>query len=330
MNEESRVLSLPSEAPHTGDSYGPHPDQVIDFWFPEDPATDPATVNAPLVTLVHGGFWRERYDRHHLSPLAAYLARVGYPVALLEYRRVSAGPSRDTVRRAAGPDGSAASPGPSPGLPESCRDVREAVAAAADLVAGLRPDIGLRRQLLVGHSAGGHLALWAAAQPPPNGAAAGPTISGVIALAPVADLSRAIELDTGRGAVRDFLRGDLSLLPQTDPVVLLPTGVPTALLHGRDDDTVPIELSERFVAAARAAGDDTRLIPLGDTGHYSLIEPASPACAVLERCLAAGMAAGAAPAAGATQMGGTKPDEARSADASSRTEPLGGAGSGHS
>ncbi|KRV48474.1 hypothetical protein AQ490_04285 [Wenjunlia vitaminophila] len=251
--EEDRVLGLPERAADHTEPYGPHPDQVIDFWFPRgtpDDEPDPG-AGMPLVTLVHGGFWRERYDRRHLSPLAAHLAGRGFPVASVEYRRV----------------------GGAGGWPATFQDVASAVALAPAVVARHLP--APAPQVLVGHSAGGHLALWAAAR-------AAADVTAVVALAPVADLGHALALGLGAGAVADLLDGDPGRLADTDPVALLPTGVPTTLVHGRDDDTVPLLLSERFVAAARAAGDEPRLVALDATGHFPLIAPGSPACGVLE------------------------------------------------
>lgn len=230
--EEERVLGLAPVAPERTQRYGPHREQVVDEW----------DGGGATVALLHGGFWRERYDRRHLSPLAAHLAGLGYAVASLEYRRVGGGG----------------------GHPETFHDVARALAA-------------VRPAVVVGHSAGGQLALWAAA----CGAA-----RRVVALAPVADLARAVELSTGDGAVDALFHGDRSALPGCDPGSLLPTGVPTTVIHGSADSVVPLELSQRFHAAACAAGDTaTRLITLPATGHYALIEPGSPACGVLEDVL---------------------------------------------
>jgi acetyl esterase/lipase len=233
--------------------YGPHPDQVIDLWRPRGP--DDEESGLPFVVLVHGGFWREAYDRRYISPLAAHLAQRGHAVASVEYRRVGGGG----------------------GHPTTLEDVALALEAVR------RTQTGMFR--VVGHSAGGHLALWAASRPDTG-------ITKVVALAPVADLVRADELGLGGGAVRDLFGGDLANIDQADPMALLPTGVPTAVIHGRDDPDVPIELSERFVAAARAArasgasgasGDEPRLIALEGTGHFAVVEPGSDACEILLR-----------------------------------------------
>lgn len=255
MSEEERVLGLRPEPPHGTLVYGPHADQVVDLWHPSPKR---GTGPPPGIVLIHGGFWRHRYDRQHLSPLAARLAREGYAVTSVEYRRVG---------------GDAPDVGAGGGFPGTFDDIEAALAMIRE-EAGGRVAAGFRRPVVVGHSAGGQLALWAVSRP-------GTAIRKAVALAPVADLARAADLGTGAGAVRALLGGDLSRLPGADPAALLPTGVPTCLIHGRDDEDVPVELSERFVAAARAAGDDPRLTVLDGTGHYALIDPDSPAHAVL-------------------------------------------------
>lgn len=262
VSEEERVLGLPSVPPHGTVAYGPHPDQVIDFWHPAGTGRASGEPGGPTaVVLLHGGFWRHCYDRTHLSPLAARLAHEGYAVASVEYRRVGAGGGYpgtfDDVgaalaalreRAGTGAPGTASRPGESPEVPG-----------------------GFRRPVLVGHSAGGQLALWAVSR---RGAAPR-GVARVVALAPVADLARAVVLGTGGGAVEALFGGDLSRLPEADPVALLPTGIPTSLIHGRDDEDVPVGLSERFTAAARLAGDDARLTVLDGLGHYALIDPGS-------------------------------------------------------
>ncbi|GGO85005.1 alpha/beta hydrolase family protein [Wenjunlia tyrosinilytica] len=242
--EADRVLGLADCAPDGTLRYGSHPDQVIDLWWPR--GLDGEGSGLPFVVLVHGGFWREAYDRRHISPLAAHLARRGHRVASVEYRRVGGAGGHSTT----------------------LEDVERALEAVRRTQAA--------QFRVVGHSAGGHLALWAASRPDSG-------ITKVVALAPVADLARADELGLGGGAVLDLFGGDLSDIALADPVALLPTGVPTTLIHGRDDPDVPIELSERFVAAARSAGDEPRLIALEGTGHFAVVEPGSDACDILLR-----------------------------------------------
>lgn len=251
---EMAALLAPFEpvAPERTVRYGDHPAQLVDLHGPGDPS----------VALLHGGFWREAFDRGHLTPFARALVARGVSVAVPEYRRVGGGG----------------------GWPATGRDVW----AALDALPGGRPVV------LVGHSAGGHLALWAADHP---------RVREVVGVAAVSDLARAIELDLGRGATVAFLGGgaaavDQAVLDAADPARRPRPPVPVTLVHGAEDGQVPPELSRRF-AERHGAG----LESLPGVGHYAHVVPGLPAgAALLDRLVrAAGPAGttGAAEAAGA-------------------------------
>jgi kynureninase len=179
------------------------------------------------VVLLHGGFWRAGYDRSLMGGLAADLAARGWRALNAEYRRGGA-PWRATLD-----------------------DVLAAIAVAGD-----------RGPLFaVGHSAGGHLALLAAAHLP---------LSGVVSQAGVADMAEADRLGLGAGVTRRFAGGD----PAADPIRHAPTGVPTLLVHGAEDDIVPAALSERYAAAA---GAEAELDVRPGEGHFEHIDPDSGA-----------------------------------------------------
>jgi acetyl esterase/lipase len=219
---------------------------------------------APLVVFLHGGFWRASFDRTHTGPLAAALAAAGFAVCVPEYRR--------TGQRGGG-----------------WRGTFDDVAAAVDAVPALiREAVGADRvseepALLAGHSAGGHLALWAAARhrlPPDTGwRAPGPRFRGVVALAAVSDLSVCHALGLGRGAVDALLGGGPDRHPEryraADPMLLLPVDCPVRLVHGSADDTVPCGMSRDYLGRARAAGDDVALDALPGAGHFDVIDPLS-------------------------------------------------------
>lgn len=173
-------------------AYGPHADQTVEVWDRPGPA----------VVLVHGGFWREQWDREHARPAAAALAEHGVTVLLPEYRRV-------------------------PGDPDATvEDVRAALALVpAD-----------RDVTLTGHSAGGQLALWAASACPP------PRLQRVVGLAPVADLAGSDRLDLGDGAARSFLGSAAEERPDLDPVAMATPGAPVTLVAAEHDDDVPFEV----------------------------------------------------------------------------------------
>ena len=205
------------------------------------PAGDSGT-DRPTVLLVHGGFWRPEYDRVHLRPMAHALALAGNRVVLVEY-----------ARRPGDPDAGLADLGAAlTGLPATLAD--------SGVVA-------------VGHSAGGHLALLLAAQ-------SSTPLVGCLALAPVADLSRAQALDLDGGAVRAYLGGDAAMRPDLDPCQR-PSLVPVTVLHGVADSVVPIALAESYCAQQPA-----RLVR-ADCAHFEPIDPTSPAWPAVLRELAA-------------------------------------------
>ncbi len=207
-------------------AYGPHRAQVVDYYGPPD---------GTRLTLLHGGFWRERYDRSHLSGTAAALAREGFAVALAEYRRVGGGG----------------------GWPATFEDAERAVAAAWDGAPAV----------LAGHSAGGHLALYASRRVPD-------AVSRVVAVGAVADLGYARRLGLGGGAVDALLAGGPA--PDAADPSLQPAARPEVLLHGTEDADVPVALARRY-AAARGA----RLRELPGTGHFAPLAPGTDAHRVL-------------------------------------------------
>jgi acetyl esterase/lipase len=290
--EEASALGHAPVAPDATASYGDHPDQVIDFYRSRTPAG--GARPAPLVVLLHGGAWRAAYDRAHVSPLAAYLAAAGYAVASVEYRRGPAPGSpaagSDSPDSPAGQAGDTA-PAPAGRWPETFDDVAAAMDAVAALaVTALGEEaVDPRRTVLTGHSAGGHLALWAAARHVlPAGSPwrldAPPPLRGVVALAPIADFGTAIRLHVCSDAVSDLLgapehRADR--LPHADPSALLPTGIATTIVHGSTDTVVPPQVSEAFTRAAAAAGEEPTVAWLPETGHFPLIDPAAQAVAAV-------------------------------------------------
>lgn len=236
----------PVTAPAGTIAYGDDPSQFGQLHLPEG---DPRGV----VVVLHGGFWKAAYDLSLGRPLAAALSARGWAAWNLEYRRVGAG-------RGGGGGGSA-----------TLDDVGAGIDRLADL------GLDLSTVVTLGHSAGGHLATWAASRG--RAAADGVRVTAVVAQAGVLDLRAAHRDGLGGGAVEAFLGhppgpGDESV----DPTRQLPLDVPVWCVHGTDDRVVPFSQSAEYVAAARAAGGRAELVRVaGD--HFVVIDPESAAWA---------------------------------------------------
>lgn len=212
----------------------------------------------PVVVVIHGGFWRARYDLEHAGHLAADLARRGYATWSIEYRRIGH---------------------PGGGVPGTLEDVGLAVDHLRTFAGAHRLD--LSRVVVLGHSAGGHLAAWAASRAGlADTALRGEhplPLRGAVLLAGVLDLEEAHRLRLGEGVVEDFVGASPSARPDlyalASPLRRVPLGVPQVLLHGAADDVVPPQLSARYAEAARRAGDAVTLIALEGAGHFELIDP---------------------------------------------------------
>ncbi|MFD5895854.1 alpha/beta hydrolase family protein [Streptomyces sp. NPDC060366] len=278
LAESEALFARPGVEPDVTAAYGEHPDQVVDFYAPRG-----GLDGVPLVVVLHGGAWRAPYDRRHLTPFAGFLARRGFAVANVEYRRGNEGE--------AGGSGD----GPVAGRwPETFDDIATVMDALPALVADALPQADPRRIVVTGHSAGGHLALWATARHVlPVGSPwrldAPPRLRGVVAIAPIADFTTAVELGVCGGAVAQLLGGESELKARgdsADPSALLPTGIATAVVQGRNDIVVPQAVAEAYVDAAARAGEMVGITLLEDVGHYAPVDPGADACAVVAEELA--------------------------------------------
>lgn len=236
--DPSEVLRRPAPAPDRTVRHGRRADQVYEVYLPRAPET------GVCVVLVHGGFWRAEYDRTHVRPLAVALAREGHTVAVPEYRRTGM------------PGGTWPGPG-------------EDVAAA---LAAVRSDPALPSTVvLMGHSAGAHLAVWALHRAEAAG------VAGAVSLAGCLDLVLVARLGLGHGAAAQLLGTTPQERPElyaaADPVQLGPTPVPVLLVHGVDDVTVPPQVSRSWVDRVGTTGRDL-LTTVRDCEHFGLIDPA--------------------------------------------------------
>jgi acetyl esterase/lipase len=214
-----------------------------------------------VAVLIHGGFWRARYDLRLEDRLATDLASRGWAAWNLEYRRVG--------WRSRG------------GWPATLEDV----AAGIDLLGRLDEPLDTGRVVAIGHSAGGQLALWAAARPGlPTGAPGAEwniSLSGAVAQAGLSDVREVARLGLSRRAAESFLGGPPGRLPQrydvASPIERLPLGVPQLLVHGQTDEVVPIDLSRRYARRAAEGGDPCELVELEGGGHMDHLDPETTA-----------------------------------------------------
>jgi acetyl esterase/lipase len=242
--------------------YGAHPAQAADLALP------PSGPARGVVLLIHGGYWRARYDRSLQHDVAADLVSAGWAVWNLGYRGVGPGPTSGG------------------GWPDTYRDVAAGIDALAPVAAEHRLDLGVL--VALGHSAGGALALWAAGRHrlPAGVPGAGPRVSpsAVIAQAAICDLDAGARQALGAGAIVDLMGAHPDAAPDryalASPAALLPLGVPVLLVTGAGDDTVPVQQSAAFAAAAGRAGDDVRLEIVPGEGHFGHLDPGSASWAV--------------------------------------------------
>jgi dipeptidyl aminopeptidase/acylaminoacyl peptidase len=241
MSFTLRVVASAFARPARRLRYGDHRDQVAELWLPDG---EPRA----LVVTLHGGWWQARRTRTklYMRPLAADLVGRGFAVLNAEYRRVGGGG----------------------GWPATFDDARAVVALARE-----QPETA--RVVVLGHSAGAHLALYAAAE---GG------VDAVVALAAPSDL----EAKPGPETIA-LMGGTPGAVPDRyalgNPLRRVPLGVPALLVHGSADDVVPVRRSRDFATAARAAGDDVTLVE-PDAGHRDVVDPRHPAWAPVPAWLA--------------------------------------------
>ncbi len=245
--------------------YGDHPSQWGELFLPD------AGHSGGVVVVIHGGYWRSQYGAELGEPIAKDLAAHGMAAWNLEYRRAG--------------DGG--------GWPHTFEDVLAGIDKLGDLAAehGLRLD----KVVALGHSAGGHLAVWAAGRtrlaqlgtpdadrqlvrrPDDDGAV---QITGVVSQSGLLDLAAAERLNLSNGAVINLLGGTPERYPKrhkyADPMSAVPLRVPIYAVHGTEDDTVPASQSEAYSGAAKASGGAVQFLKVpGD--HFDLIDPKTAA-----------------------------------------------------
>jgi len=250
MSED--ILSVPPPLADARLAYGYDPNQFLDLRIPAD--REKSKGPWPLVLNVHGGYWRAKYNLDHAGHLCAALTAKGLATANLEYRRV-------------GNEGRA--------WPGTFADIRSAYSFLVQNAH--RHNLDSRNIVVMGHSAGGQLALCLAAHET--------GLTRVVSLAGVVDLQRAYQLHLSNDAVVEFLRGTPSQVPdhyrEADPMRLSIPHARQWLIHGSDDDVVPFDFSRDYVASKQKhvgkEKEDAHLLEIPDAGHFDVIDPGTQA-----------------------------------------------------
>jgi len=212
--------------------------------------------------VIHGGFWQYAYDLKHIGSLCTALTNKGIVTCNLEYRRI-------------GNSGG--------GWPGTFQDVSLSTDQIMETMSS-DPHVDVARAAVIGHSAGGHLALWLASghrvpKASPLRSAQKHRLVRAVSLAGVCDLRTAWKQRLGNGAVAKLMGGTPDQYPErfdaASPIELLPSGSRQVLIHGADDDIVPFSQSEKFVERAEQLGERPTLVKLNGVGHFELIDPES-------------------------------------------------------
>lgn len=235
-------------------AYGAAQAQVVELFRPKGQGP------FPVVVLIHGGCFLAEYEGlKQTSGLAADLAARGYAVWNVEYRRL----------------GEAGA-----GYPGTFEDIATAVDRIRTEAAthGLDPS----RVVAVGHSAGGHLALWAASRAKlprtsPLWRADPLPIEGVVSLGGIGDLYTHAGVFSGACGPTLGRVAPPRTYGETSPAALLPTGVPVTMIHGEFDHVMPPDTGRAYAAQVRAAGDRAEAIEIEGAGHFDPVMPASEA-----------------------------------------------------
>jgi acetyl esterase/lipase len=259
------VVALPQPAADWRLAYGVDPLQFGELRLPEGEGP------FPVVVVIHGGCWLAEYDLGYMAAFTQALTDYGMATWSIEYRRV-------------GDEGG--------GWPGTFQDVADAL----DHLREIAPehDLDLKRVAAIGHSAGGHLALWLGGRGSldigdPFRGRNPIAVNGVVALAGISDLS-AFASPEGCGSAVQGLLGALpsdvpDRLRRVSPIEMLPFGVKLIMVVGERDPIVPVSQARDFATAARAMGETVENIEIGDAGHFELVDPSHPAFGVIRKAV---------------------------------------------
>jgi acetyl esterase/lipase len=243
------ILTLPPPPADASLPYGSDPNQFGELRVPKGSGRFPVVMN------IHGGYWRAKYDLKHAGHLCAALTARGLATWNLEYRRVG---------------------NPGGGWPGSFEDVRSGYRYVSQIAQ--RYNLDPARMVVMGHSAGGQLALCLAGHEP--------SLKSVVSLAGVVDLQQAWELHLSDNAVVAFLGGEPRSVPdhyrEADPMQLKIAQATQWLIHGAADDSVPPYLSRSYTEQKKKRGENVHYLEISTAGHLDLIDPRSIAWAKVE------------------------------------------------
>jgi acetyl esterase/lipase len=229
--------------------YGTDANQFGDLRLPK------RKMPSPVVMHIHGGYWRAKYDLVHTGHLCAALTAQGCATWNVEYRRVG---------------------NPGGGWPGTFEDVANAYRFLRQI--GRRYSLDTSKVVVMGHSAGGQLALCLAAHEP--------SVHQAVSLAGVVDLQRAFELHLSNDAVVEFLGGKPNEVPEHyqdgDPMRLPVAQARQLIVHGSSDEVVPPEFSRNYVSKKKKAGEKAELLEIRKADHFDLIDPRSAAWPLVE------------------------------------------------
>jgi acetyl esterase/lipase len=254
----SDILERPPPSFDKRVCYGHAPQHFAELRFPDGRGP------FPFLFVIHGGFWQSEYDLSHIGNLCAAFTRKGIITCNLEYRRL-------------GDSGG--------GWPGTFQDVSLAANHVLKIIAS-DPRVDVARTAVLGHSAGGHLALWLAGRrrvpkASPLYGSEKFSLGCAVSLAGVCDLRMAWKQRLGNGVVERLMGGTPDQYPDRydagSPIELLPAGSRQVLFHGTIDNIVPVSQSERFVERAEQLGEQPALVKLDGIGHFELIDPESDA-----------------------------------------------------
>jgi acetyl esterase/lipase len=240
------ILTLPPPPADVKLAYGTDPNQFGEIRVPKSAE---AKKPYPVVMNIHGGYWRAKYDLAHAGHLCAALTAKSLATWNIEYRRV-------------GNQGG--------GWPGTFEDIRAAYRYVSQIAS--RYSLDSSRMVVMGHSAGGQLALCLAGHEK--------SVKNVVSLAGVVDLQQAFEQHLSNDAVVEFLGGTPSAVTdhyrEADPMQLKISATQW-LIHGLKDDTVPPFFSRNYVEQKKARGEDVHLLEISTADHFDLIDPRSSA-----------------------------------------------------